>query len=161
VIFHSPMAFNAQLPGFPAPTPVSLVNPSRAGNDLIFQFPSAGGVNYSVQRSLSLSAGDWRTILTQTASPTGGVITVTVPAGAGNAAFYRVHALRLLKPTRTGPQFQFQFHAEEGVAYQVSKSSSLVNGSWQPVLTIEGTGALVTATDPAATSGTSYYRVEY
>jgi len=68
--------------------------------------------------------------------------------------------LRLLNPSRAGNQFQFQFYAEEGIRYQVSRSDSL-GGSWIPVLPINGTGALVTATDPSATTSTAYYRVEY
>jgi len=160
-LFYSPILFTAKSPGFYAPTPVQLFKASRDGANVIFQFPSASEVGYSVQRSSSLGSGAWRTVLTETAVPTGGVITVTVPAGTSDAAFYRLYSLRLLNPSRAGSQFQFQFYAEEGTHYQVSRSASPSGGPWSPVFAIEGTGSLVTATDPAATSLTGYYRVEY
>jgi hypothetical protein len=66
-----------------------------------------------------------------------------------------------LNPSRLGTRFQFQFYTEQGTPYRVSRTSSLETGPWEPVLTIEGTGAVVTLTDPAATSLNAYYRVEY
>ena len=160
-LFYSPILFTAKYPGFYSPWSVRLFKPLRDDTNFVFQFLSDGGVSYSVQRSSSLSAGPWRTILTETAIPTNGVVTVKVPTGMNDAAFYRVDTLRLLNPSRAGTQFQFQFYAEEGTYYQVSRSASLSGDPWHPVLAIDGTGALVTAIDPAAASSTAYYRVEY
>ena len=160
-LFQSPIQFRAKFPGFYSPSSMRLLKPSRDGANFVFQFPSAGAVTYSVQRSSNLIDGPWRTILTETASPAGGVITVTVPTGKNNAAFYRVDTLRLRNPSRAGSQFQFQFYAEEGVHYRVSRSPALSPGQWNLVMTIDGSGALVTAIDPAATATTAYYRLEY
>jgi hypothetical protein len=160
-LFRSPTQFRSKYPGFFSPVSARLFKPSRDGANFVFQFAAPYAGQYSVQRSSSLVTGPWRTILSETATPTDGVITVTVPAGKDGAAFYRVDTLRLRNPSRAGSQFQFQFYAEEGVHYQVSRSAALGPGEWNPLLTIDGTGAMVTATDPAATSPTAYYRVEY
>ena len=160
-IFDSPTEFTAKYPGFYSTDRVRLFRPSRDGANFIFQFGAPYAVQYSVQRSSSPVTGPWRTILTETATPTNGVITVTVPAGMNDAAFYRVDPLRLLNPSRAGSVFQFQFYAEEGVRYRVSRTAALRGEPWNPVLTIDGTGALVTATDSAATNRTAYYRLEY
>jgi len=153
--------FTARYPGFYQPQSVRLSGPSREGTNFTFRFLSVSGESYSVQRSSNLGTGPWRTILTETASPINGVITVTVLAGTGDAAFYRLSAVRLLNPSRAGNEFRFQFYAEESTRYQVSRKASLSDGSWLPVSTIEGTGALTTAIDTSATSPTAYYRVEY
>jgi hypothetical protein len=156
-----PSPFTARYPGFYGPQPARLAGPSREGTNFTFRFLSVSAESYSVQRSFNLGTGPWRTILTETASPINGVITVTVPAESNEAAFYRLATLRLLNPSRAGSQFQFQFYAEEGVHYRVSRSPTLSPGQWNPVLNIDGTGALVTAIDPAATAATAYYRLEY
>ena len=128
---------------------------------MVFQFPSTAEVSYSVQQASSLGTDSWRTVVSQAGSPVDGVITVTVPAGTGPAGYYRLHSLRLTHPSRTGSQFQFQFYAEDGVSYKVSRSVTLASSSWQQVQSIEGKGALVTATDASATGLIGYYRVEY
>jgi hypothetical protein len=161
VVQFSESGFLAQSPGFYPPSSVSLIHPRRVGENLVFQFLSTTAVGYSIQRAASLDADSWRTVASETGSPIEGVITVTVPAGTGPAAFYRMFALRLTRPSRTGSQFQFQFYAEDGVTYHVGRSATLLSGSWQEVQTIEGKGAIVTATDASATGVTGYYRVEY
>ena len=160
-VFFFPSQLTARYPGFYGLQPVRLGGPSREGTNFTFRFLSTGGESYSVQRSSNLNTGPWRTILTETASPINGVITVTVPAESNDAAFYRLYALRLLNPSRAGNEFQFQFHAEEGIQYRVSRSTALMGEPWMPILNIDGTDALVTATDSAATIPTAYYRVEY
>ena len=161
-IFYSSAQFTAKYPGFnKSESVVKLSLPSSDGANFVFQFASTSGVTYSAQRSTSLGSGSWRTILTDTAIPINGVITVSVPVKAENAAFYRMYTLRLVNPSRTGSEFRFQFYAENGTRYLITRKTSLSDGSWIPVLSIEGTGALTIAIDPSATSPTAYYRVEY
>jgi len=159
--FRSSIQFTARIPGFYGPSPVQLSSPSRDGANFVFKFYSREQVSFSVQRATDLGSGSWRTIRTESPIPVDGVITVTVPTEMNAAAFYRVESLRLRNPSRAGNEFRFQFYAEEGVRYQVSRSASLSGGQWLPVQSIEGTGTLVTATDPAAANPTAYYRVEY
>jgi hypothetical protein len=66
-------------------------------------------------------------------------------------------------PSRNGAGFSFQFHAEDGVSYQVSRKSSLADPAWVPVLTIPAPpgGGLVTATDRTATNSAGYYGLKY
>jgi hypothetical protein len=159
--FRSPIQFAAKIPGFYGPSPVQLSSPLRDGANFVFKFYSQEQVSVSVQRSTNLGSGSWRTIRTESSIPINGVITVTVPMEVNTAAFYRVESLRLRNPSRAGNEFRFQFYAEDGVRYQVSRSVSLSGGAWLPVQSIEGTGALVTATDATASIPAAYYRVEY
>jgi len=139
---------------------VPLLNPRLSGTNFYFEFPSANGITYAVQRSPNLSAGPWETILTATTTTAGAFIPVEVP-GSGKAAFYRLHALRLLTPVRSGTSFQFQFYAELGTQYQVSRSLSLEHPAWQTIASVEGQGRTTTFTDPAAEPSVAYYRLAY
>ena len=139
---------------------VPLLNPRLDGTNFHFEFPSANGVTYVVQRSDNIAAGRWETVLTATTTTAGAFIPVDVPAG-GKAAFYRLHAVRLLNPSRTGTSFQFQFYAELGTQYQVSRSPALEQPAWQTFATVEGQGRTTTFTDPAAEAPVAYYRLAY
>jgi len=139
---------------------VPLLNPRLNGTNFYFEFPSFNGVSYTVQRSENLSSGPWETILTATTTTSGAFIPVEVPR-TGKAAFYRLHALRLLNPVRSGTSFQFQFYAEAATRYQVSRSTSIPATAWQPVASVEGEGKMMTFTDPAAEASVAYYRVAY
>jgi hypothetical protein len=139
---------------------VPLLNPRLSGTNFYFEFPSANGVTYDVQRSQNLSTGPWETILTATTTTAGAFIPVEVPT-SGKAAFYRLNALRLLTPVRSGTSFQFQFYAESGRQYQVSRSPSIPATVWEPVASVEGEGKMMTFTDPSAEAPVAYYRVSY
>jgi hypothetical protein len=89
-----------------------------------------------------------------------GFVPVEVPR-TGKAAFYRLHALRLTKPVRSGTSFQFEFFAEAGTQYQVSRSPSVPATVWEPVASVEGEGKMMTFTDPSAEAPLAYYRVAY
>jgi hypothetical protein len=139
---------------------VPLFNPRLKGTNFYFEFPSFNGVSYSVQRSGNLSDGPWETILTATTTTSDAFISVEVPR-MGKASFYRLHALRLTNPVRGEATFQFQFYAEAGTQYQISRSASIPATAWQPVGSVEGEGKVMTFTDPAAEASVAYYRVAY
>ena len=145
-----------------SPPNTQLLNPRLNGANFYFEFSAANGVSYAVQRSENLSGGPWETILTATTATAGAFTPVEVPR-AGKAAFYRLHwlTLILLNPVRSGNSFQFQFYAEAGTQYHVSRSPSIPATTWQPVASVEGEGKMMTFTDPAAEASVAYYRVDY
>jgi hypothetical protein len=139
---------------------VPLLNPGIHGTNFVFEFPSANGVDYTVQSSPNPGTDGWRTILTNTTTTSGAYIRVTVPT-EGMSAFFRLHALRLVKPVRTGTQFRFDFYGEQGTRYRVSRSPSIEEPAWQLVSELDGAGTMMTATDPSAAAQVAYYRLEY
>lgn len=163
-LFQSLTPFMARAPS-PAGTapPVRLVKPWRTGTNFGFQFWAEASVNHCLRRSTDLNSNRWETVLTELGPPGGGWVTVTDPVATNATCFYRLDCLRLLNPSRNGTTFSFQFHAEDGVSYQVSRKSSLTDPAWIHLLTIPappGAG-LVTATDLTATNAIGYYRLEY
>lgn len=164
VLFQSPEVFRAKSPAADGwVQPVRLVNPRHGGANFQAQFWAEGSVSYRLQRTTNLDSRQWMTVLTQTGPSGGGWITVTDPAATNAVCFYRLDCLRLLNPSRNGASFSFQFHAEDGVSYQVRRKSSLADPAWVPVLTIPAPpgGGLVTATDLTATNAAGYYRLGY
>jgi len=152
--------FMARSYGLPSLGQVPLLNPVIQGTNFVFEFSSVAGVDYCVQGSMSPGANGWHTVQTNTTTSSGAYNRVTVSMD-GTCAFFRLHALRLVNPLRTGGQFQFEFYGEQGTRYRVSRSPSLESPSWQLVTEIDGIGAMMTATDSSATARGAYYRLEY
>lgn len=160
IIDNPSFPFMARSSGPLAPAQVPLLNPVIEGTNFVFEFSSLSGMDYVVQSSLNPDAGGWRTILSKTATSSGAYTKVVIPMDV-TSAFFRLYALRLVNPVRTGTQFRFDFYAEQGTRYRVSRSPSLENPAWQTVTEVDGTGGMMTATDSAATARGAYYRLEY
>lgn len=154
------MTLMAKSFGLPPLGKVPLLNPVIEGTNFVFEISSVAGVNYCVQGSLTPGENGWRTIQTNTTTSSGAYNRVKIPMD-GTSAFFRLHALRLVNPTRSEGQFQFQFYGEQGTRYRVSRSPSLENPAWQPVNELDGAGEIMTAIDSSATARGAYYRLEY
>jgi hypothetical protein len=139
---------------------LTLLNPERRGADFYFEFSAFEGLSYSVQRSGDLASDRWQTVFSDVTRAAGAYIGVTVPM-AGEGGFFRLYSPRLVQPIRTGSQFQFQFHGDQGVQYTVQRSASLETPAWTTVQQMTGTDRTITVTDAEATGPVGYYRLMY
>jgi hypothetical protein len=66
----------------------------------------------------------------------------------------------LQRPAWTGTDFVFSFLSEAGRAYDVQSTDALGTGSWGVLMTVPGTGGMLTITNRNPTVGGRFYRVE-
>jgi hypothetical protein len=115
---------------------------SLVTNGVISGTPSSSGAfsfNVRVMDAV-LTTADW--FLALTVNATNGYPTVTLSG-----------------PTQPGSgQFRFSFNTSSGWNYTIQSSANLT--TWTSVLTIGGSGAPITFTDPNATANQRFYRVK-
>jgi hypothetical protein len=66
--------------------------------------------------------------------------------------------VRILNPRRVFGSFIFNFNTEAGGTYTVQYATELTSGTWAPLTTITGDGAVATVSDPIM-AGSRFYRV--
>lgn len=170
--FTAKSPFASSLQDYPVPAQVpsaSMVQPQRDGTNFIFRWSSTNEAPYAVFCSTNLRVVNWTLAGRGTATPTGGVCTVTV-ASTNRHAYYRLQPdwgatttpVLLMGHRNSSSSFSFQFYAPAAATYTVEQTSSMTNPTWSTVTSLAaGPSNIVAVVDNAATGSVRYYRVTY
>jgi hypothetical protein len=167
--FYMPSAFSALMsyPGGNTSVPsVTLRDWQRSATNGTFRFAAENFIGYSLLSSTNLESNSWSIVQQGLADPTNGYVTLNVAIPADGAVFYRIGSFsqarpQLFNPSRSGTQFQFQFHAASGISYTAQKKTLLTDSLWQYVTTVNGNGGVVTVSDNTAAASSGYYRLQF
>jgi hypothetical protein len=146
----------------------SLRNARRSGSTFTLDWPAANNVNYAAFRSTNLNTVFWQQVQQGTATPTGGVATITI-TDTGSRAYYRVlpqfgGSIVLLGGGRGTASFGFQLYAPIATNYFIQRAffTNAPVVTWTTITNVTaGPANIVSVVDQNATTANAYYRAYY